>query len=54
MKFGICMNYKQALEDYPRFADYFEIAAWDLTDMDVDGEEFLAIKNAVDEGRIKT
>ncbi|MBQ8309990.1 MAG: sugar phosphate isomerase/epimerase [Clostridia bacterium] len=52
MKFGICMNYKQAMEEYPFNADYFEIAVWDLKDFGK--EEIGEIRTAIDDGRIKT
>ena len=52
MKFGICMNYKQAMEEYPFNADYFEIAAWDLKDLGK--EEIGEIQSAIKNGKIKT
>lgn len=52
MKFGICRNFQQCLDDYPEKADYVEVAAWDLHDIDPD--VYARFKDAVRAGKINT
>ncbi|MBQ9773306.1 MAG: sugar phosphate isomerase/epimerase [Clostridia bacterium] len=52
MKFGICRGLDQSLEDYPHLADYVEISAMSL--VDIDPKIYADFKKAVEEGSIST
>ena len=34
MKIGTCRNYLKSLEEFPEAADFVEVAAWDLYDLE--------------------
>lgn len=52
MKIGSCINYEKALNDYPKYADFVEIAAWDF--VDIEKEKLDRMKKAVEDGWFKT
>ena len=52
MKIGSCINYAKALENFPKNADFVEVAVWDF--LDIENEKFNQMKKAVEEGYFKT
>ena len=52
MKIGTCRNYLKTIEEYPKAADFVEVAAWDLYDLSE--EKMNEVVRAVEDGRLIT
>lgn len=52
MKFGLCFDAKNAIDDFPSEADYLEVSGMLVNKLDT--ETYGRLKNAVDDGRLKT
>lgn len=52
MKIGACRNYLVSLGEFPEKADFVEVAAWDLYDLEQ--SKIDELRRAVEEGRFRT